>query len=354
MRVARQSVLGAGKTPNWAGATPPLAAFSRPKTSWGRSSPGFEALPARTQDSRDMQVPLLCRAVRWIGSKPTTSLIQPSDDALEREGFLGLAEDPRRLAQARGKSMRQRILNSRNFVACLLAAATEVELYFELPFPGENGFLQVMAVRVPLMHEGLFYSHNLSLFTAPYTAYSTLLFGPHVFGLTVHQRIRAGKLPPYPDPSKRNDLFLVVGEIHNQRQSEPSETPHWLTLPEGALFTGAAIVGAIGSGKTSCCMYPFAEQILYRASDKIKALGRLVLGVKEGEENTEVGLGSEYRYNPLHNDLDAYALAYNIASVLNDSSASPRNALVAGIHEPRQIIALLQRRTTVSGEAVVP
>ena len=50
MRVARQSVLGAGKTPNWAGATPPLAAFSRPKTSWGRSSPGFEALPARTQD----------------------------------------------------------------------------------------------------------------------------------------------------------------------------------------------------------------------------------------------------------------------------------------------------------------
>ena len=27
---------------------------------------------------------------------------------------------------------------------------------------------------------------------------------------------------------------------------------------------------------------------------------------------------SEYRYNPLHNDLDAYALAYNIASLLNN------------------------------------
>jgi hypothetical protein len=50
MRVTRQSVLGAGKTPNWAGVTPPLAAFSRPKTSWGRSSPVFEAVPARTQD----------------------------------------------------------------------------------------------------------------------------------------------------------------------------------------------------------------------------------------------------------------------------------------------------------------
>jgi hypothetical protein len=32
----------------------------------------------------------------------------------------------------------------------------------------------------------------------------------------------------------------------------------------------------------------------------------------------EIGLDSEYRYNPLHNDLDAYALAYNIASLLNN------------------------------------
>src|SRR5204863_4615026 len=31
-----------------------------------------------------------------------------------------------------------------------------------------------------------------------------------------------------------------------------------------------------------------------------------------------ISLGSEYRYNPLNNDLDAYALAYNIASLLNN------------------------------------
>jgi hypothetical protein len=36
------------------------------------------------------------------------------------------------------------------------------------------------------------------------------------------------------------------------------------------------------------------------------------------EDYIEIGLGSEYRYNPLHNDLDAYALAYNIASLLNN------------------------------------
>src|SRR5260370_39837942 len=32
----------------------------------------------------------------------------------------------------------------------------------------------------------------------------------------------------------------------------------------------------------------------------------------------EISLDSEYRYNPLHNDLDAYALACNIASLLNN------------------------------------
>lgn len=39
MRTTRDSILGAGKKPDWAGATPPLGAFSRPKTSWDRSSP---------------------------------------------------------------------------------------------------------------------------------------------------------------------------------------------------------------------------------------------------------------------------------------------------------------------------
>jgi len=230
--------------------------------------------------------------------------------------------------------MIQRILSSKNFVACLLAAATGMALYFKHPFPAENVFLQLMALRAPLVHEGLFYSYNLFLFTTPYTAYSIMLSGLYVFGLTVHKKIRAGKLPLYPDPRKREELFVVVGEVHNKRKPGPSETPHWLTIPERGLFTGTAIVGAIGTGKTSCCMYPFAEQILaYRASDKEKKIGGLILEVKgdfchkvrgilkrheRAADYVEISLGSEYRYNPLNNDLDAYALAYNIASLLNN------------------------------------
>ena len=104
-------------------------------------------------------------------------------------------------------------------------------------------------------------------------------------------------------------------------------------IAERGLFTGIAIIGAIGSGKTSCCMYPFAEQIFsFGGSDRTKHIGGLVLEVKgdfchkvrgilerhgRHEDYIEINLtDSPYRYNPLWNDLDSYALAFGIATLL--------------------------------------
>jgi hypothetical protein len=230
--------------------------------------------------------------------------------------------------------MIQRILNSKNLVAFVLAAATGMTLYFRAPFPEANIFLGVMALRSPSAFQVLKYSYTLFLFSTPYIGYSVLFSALYIFSLKAKQRIRAGRLPIFPDPRKRDDLFLVVGEIHNPRKQAPAQNPQWLVIPERGLFTGVAVLGAIGSGKTSCCMYPFAEQILaYRAVDAEKRIGGLVLEVKgdfchrvkeilarhgRAEDYVEISLDSQYRYNPLHNDLDAYALAYNIASLLNN------------------------------------
>jgi len=68
-------------------------------------------------------------------------------------------------------------------------------------------------------------------------------------------------------PRKRTGLSLVVGEVHHPRKQMPSETPRWLVTPERGLFTGIAIVGAVGSGKTASWMYAFAEQIKCRAAE---------------------------------------------------------------------------------------
>ena len=58
-----------------------------------------------------------------------------------------------------------------------------------------------------------------------------------------------------------NELYLVVGELHHPKRPQPATSPRWLIVPERGLFTGIAIFGAVGSGKTTGCMYPFAEQV---------------------------------------------------------------------------------------------
>ena len=73
---------------------------------------------------------------------------------------------------------------------------------------------------------------------------------------------RRGKLPPWPVSPADPSPSVVVGELHHPTAPRESERPSWLVIPETGLYTGMLTVGAIGSGKTSACMYPFTEQLL--------------------------------------------------------------------------------------------
>jgi TraM recognition site of TraD and TraG len=230
--------------------------------------------------------------------------------------------------------MIQRILHAKNLIACLLAAATGLTLYRKAPFPASNFFLELIFLWSRRVFLGLEYSYYASLYTTPYIIYSVLLSAFYIFALKFKGRIHPGTLPPYPALEERSSPSIVVGEVHHPRRLGPAESPRWLTIPERGLFTGIAIFGAVGSGKTSGCIYPFTEQLLaYKASEKEQRIGGLVLEVKgdfchkvrdiltthkRAEDYIEISLHSEYRYNPLHNDLDAYALAYSIASLLSN------------------------------------
>jgi hypothetical protein len=81
-------------------------------------------------------------------------------------------------------------------------------------------------------------------------------------------------------------------------------------------------------------MYPFAQHVLaYQASDAERCVVGLVLEVKgdfchkvrkilkqygRDRDYFEISLDCQYRDNPRHNDPEAYALAYGIASLLNN------------------------------------
>jgi hypothetical protein len=237
----------------------------------------------------------------------------------------------------------QRVLNSKNFLAMLLAMVTGTVLYFKLPWPMTTAlapvtwneyFLRWIALRDPWTYAGLKASYHVMLFTTPYIGYSFLLSALYIFTLRPRRAANPQSLPLYPVVESRNQLSLVIGEIHNPRLPIPAENPSWLIIPERGLFTGTIMIGAIGSGKTAGGMYPFTDQLLgYRAADPDAKASALVLEVKgdfcskvreilvnrgRADDYIEIGLDSEWAYNPLYNDLEGYTLAYGIASLLNN------------------------------------
>src|SRR5213593_313307 len=228
----------------------------------------------------------------------------------------------------------QAVVASRGLVSVTLAAMVGLTLISRLPFPDENNLLQLMRLQAPSVFFGIKWTYLAMLFTTPYIGFSLLFSLAYIFIGGEGASRPGGKLPPYPEAATRDRLFLVIGELHHPRRPEPAQNPRWLVIPDRGLFTGLGIFGAVGSGKTSCCMVPFVEQVLaYRASDPDKRVGGLVLEVKGDfcrklhdilvrydrvDDYVEVSLQGDWRYNPLHNDQDAYALAFGIASLLNN------------------------------------
>ena len=84
-----------------------------------------------------------------------------------------------------------------------------------------------------------------------------------------------------PRSAKQPTPAIVIGEVHHPVVAREIFNPSWLTIPERGLYTGVAIFGAVGSGKTSACMHPFAKQLLgWQAGNPQKRAAALVLEVK--------------------------------------------------------------------------
>ena len=142
------------------------------------------------------------------------------------------------------------------------------------------------------------------------------------------------KLPPWPLSADQETPAIVIGEVHHPIEAREIFSPSWLTIPERGLYTGVAIFGAVGSGKTSACMNPFARQLLgWQAGNPHMRAAALVLEVKgdfchdirqilveagRGEDYIEIGMDSRSQWNPLSAWwLDSYSLAYTVSSLLN-------------------------------------
>ena len=98
------------------------------------------------------------------------------------------------------------------------------------------------------------------------------------------------RLPTWPLSPTADGPAIVGGEVHHPVRAAEIQTTEWLTIPERGLSTGVAIFGAVGSGKTSACMPPFARQLLsWQANNPDRRVAALVLEVKGDYRRRRVG-----------------------------------------------------------------
>ena len=219
-------------------------------------------------------------------------------------------------------------------IGAAIGAAGAQALKAPLPPAGANPYLDLIAWHDPGLHAALRVWHYAWPAVLVVLAGSFVLSVWRVWLQPLFRPRRRGRLPEWPASPEDEAPSLVIGELHHPTVSRESERPSWLVIPEKGLYTGTLIVGAVGTGKTSGCMYPFARQILsWRADDPGWRAGALVLEVKgdfchqvrgiledagRGEDYLEIGLGGSLQWNPLDDPLlDSYSLAYGVASLIN-------------------------------------
>ena len=238
---------------------------------------------------------------------------------------------PSRPGRGGGKPRRRALL-----LLLALAAVAGALRALRLPFPGigNNSVLDLIAYHDPAIHAAVRTWYYTAPAVAAFLAGCVLLSVWRVWLEPRGRSARRRALPSWPASPEDPAPSLVVGELHHPTALQESERPSWLVIPEAGLYTGVLIVGAVGSGKTSACMYPFARQILsWQANRPGRRASALVLEVKgdfchgvrrileeagRGEDYIEIGLDGAWQWNPLDDPLlDTYSLAYSISTLIN-------------------------------------
>jgi len=173
------------------------------------------------------------------------------------------------------------VVVARRIVALAAAGAAGVWGLSEYPFVRDNAFLGLIELRAPRVFALLRDGYATLWFSTSFLAASLMV---SLVAIVVYRRVPTAQftaLPPYPEPETRSAPTLVLGEAHFEATPGRAPTPQWLTIPQRGLYTGIMVLGAVGTGKTSACMYPYVDQLLrWRSADPDRKIGGLVLEVK--------------------------------------------------------------------------
>ena len=224
----------------------------------------------------------------------------------------------------------------RLFLSVVLGIGSWV--FYRLPSPedGLDPLLIVVQRQSPMVYQAF---SALSVVAPVIVAFVLLSVAHSVVELwmaSLIERRTRGKLPAWPLDATDPGPAIVIGERHYKTANREHPHPKWIVMPEKGLYTGLAIFGAIGTGKTTSCMRPFCRQLLeWQNHQSEKRVAMLVLEVKGDfcydvkEMLEQYGRQADYmelsldpktgwKWNPLNAPwLDTYSLAYTLASLVN-------------------------------------
>ena len=125
----------------------------------------------------------------------------------------------------------RRVCESRHFVSFLVAAAVAMIVHFWYPFPEDDLVLQLIWAQRPDIFSGLKGIYIALSFSSPYIVTSAALSLAYIFLVRKDAGVVRGKLSGYVNPTERDELYLIVGEVHHPKRPVSVEDPHWLIIP---------------------------------------------------------------------------------------------------------------------------
>ena len=217
----------------------------------------------------------------------------------------------------------------------VLVSDLRVRVLGVLPSPDVDPVLVVAQTNSPFVFRVF---ALLSLFAPAIIFLVTISVAHSVFKIWFKSSVdfrRKGVLPPWPLHTDDKAPALCIGEVHHKIDVKEHPHPRWLVMPEKGLYTGLAIFGAIGTGKTTSCMRPYCRQLLeWQKDDPEQRVAMLLLEVKgdfcydvqemlaqydRSADYLELSLDDTgFQWNPLNSPwLDTYSLAYTLAALVN-------------------------------------
>lgn len=112
----------------------------------------------------------------------------------------------------------QRLIHSmieyRILLSLGLSAVCGIILSNFYPIDVMNPMLRLIALKQAPVFHALVWSYDLFLYSMPFLIFSMLFSLAYVHIYRRESDEAAGALPTYPDPRTRQDLSLILGEVH--------------------------------------------------------------------------------------------------------------------------------------------